>query len=654
MAKHTMSAGSSEDGLASDAPPASSSAPANPPFDPSSLTDVWSRSGSRYRVRAIGLLALNVLLFAGAGSFAFWLRSGEFFAPAREGYWDLLFYTFRGVGEADVSLGSLLIGPISVQEVPMLIPIIGLLMAALISIPILVAILYRFWSSLPFIAVVGFLAVMPWLAITLLVSCTLASVRPFRTRFRFMSALIGLVPAIVYLILAWDGTREAVVGKIDPVDAVKFIVPWVLAIVASAAVFATVLIIGELVDYRPGAVAPLLAVMFGLPVALFERHVGRDELYYRLLENLDEAHFTDVDASVDWERAARRSWERHPLPRPRWEALREIEEEKWLFELATDIGPYRSELTRHQAEVAARCDRFHKYFPDSRYVPNALFIKGRAWDQRVDLGEFRRTKWIRFYDDFPSQASKETWRIIFENRPDSVLGAVASLRLAQFEARDGDVDRAIAKLSTLIDRFDTRDPIAGTSASEGDGDALSAVLARETPETSLKIPLERVLLEAGRLHDLLVANRDPLYGYDPISGSRAASGGLGVGMLDLDARHDRYIHQLEVIKAQYPRSQVEDNVDLEIAKATPSNELKIERLEACLRRFPRRDAVPEALLRLGIAFRSADRPEKADEAFAQLVSEHPDSVWANQAARLAPWITRTRVTRAESGTRQGQ
>ena len=164
------------------------------PFD---LTDVWSRSGSKYRIRSILLLAVNIVLFAAVGSFAYWLRSGEVFAPARDGYWDLLSQTFWGVGRAEVSLGALLMEPIGVQAVPIQIPIVGLLMAALISIPILVAILYRFWSSLPLIAVVGFLAAMPWLALTLLGSCLLASVRPFRTRLRFMSALIGLIPAIV-------------------------------------------------------------------------------------------------------------------------------------------------------------------------------------------------------------------------------------------------------------------------------------------------------------------------------------------------------------------------------------------------------------------------------------------------------------------------
>ena len=155
-------------------------------FSPAAM-DVWSRSGSKYRIRAVVLLAVNVLLFAGLGSFAFWLRSGERFAPALDGYWDELAQTFRFGQQTSVSLAAFLIEPINVQDVPMQIPIVGLLMAALISVPILVSILYRFWSSLPFIAVGGYLAVMPWLELTLqrssLIATRLLGSRPCSSSF---------------------------------------------------------------------------------------------------------------------------------------------------------------------------------------------------------------------------------------------------------------------------------------------------------------------------------------------------------------------------------------------------------------------------------------------------------------------------------------
>lgn len=598
---------------------------------PQEFVDVWSRTSSKYRIRSIVLLAVNVVLFAGVGCFAFWLRSGRFLAPTMDGYWDQLALTFAFRGPSTVTLASFLMEPISVQHVPMQIPIVGLLMAALIAIPILVAILYRFWSSLPFIAVVGLLAVMPWLAITLLASCIVASVKPLRTQFRFMSALLGLVPAVVYLILAWKGSAEVLAGVVDPVDRIKFVAPWALAIVAAAVVFAVVLALAKLVDYRPGAITPLLAVMFGLPVALFEYHVGRDELHYRILERLSHEWFADVDASLNLDQAVLRKWRRLPWPRPSLQKLREIEEIMWQFELAADMGPRQSELTRHQDVLARRCDKFHTQFPNSRYTPNALYIKARALDTRVDVDEFRRTEWIRFYDDFPNKASRGTWRIIAENRPDTLLGAVALLRLAQLDARDGDIDRARDKLKSLLERHAR--PAATDPSNLNRAGMLGGVLSRDDPEASLPIDADRIVLEAHRLYDLIAQNRDPIYGYDPLYRPRDPQEPLWFGFLDLNPRSKWYIANLQRLLDAYPKCQLEDNLTLEIAKATSSTSLKIERLEDCLQRFPRRDAVPEALFRLSQAYRSAGHARPAYATVETLVREHSDSFWAQRARR---------------------
>ena len=613
---------------------------------PPEIVDVWSRTTSKYRIRAVVLLAVNVLLFAGLAGFAYWLRSGEVFAPAFGGYWDEFAQTFKFGRHTTVTLVSFLDAPISVQDVPLQIPIVGLLMAALIAIPILVAILYRFWASLPFIAAVGFLAVMPWLAITLLASCLLASVRPFRTRLRFMSALLGLVPTVVYLVLAWKGSAETLAGTVDPIDRIKFVAPWALAVVAAAVVFAIVLSIAKVVDYRPGAITPLLAIMFGLPVALFESHVGRDELHYRLLEALNEAHFADVDASLDLEQAVWRAWLRHPQPRQRWEEVYEIEEQKWLFELGTDMGPYESELMRHQSELTRRCDWFREQFPDSRYALNALFIKARALDMRVDTGEFRRTKWIRFYDDFPNAASGETWRIIAENSPDSLLGATALVRLAQLDARAGDMERALHKLQRVF-AGSAHEETPATPRTVTEEGVLKGVLDREIPEARLRSAFPHVLLEAHWLHDLLVQNHDPLYGYEPFSRPRRETSPLWFGLMDLDPRHERYIDNLQALKAGYPNCQLEDNLDLEIAKATSSLTLKIERLDECLRRFPRRDAAPESLYRLGVACKASGQSSRSPEIFARLAITYPNSIWTQQAARYAAGPLPERLTEAD-------
>ncbi|MEE8412218.1 MAG: hypothetical protein V3S47_06915 [Acidobacteriota bacterium] len=595
------------------------------------LKDVWSRSGSKYRIRAIVLLGVNVLLFAGVASFAYWLRTGER-TPSPEGYWDELTHTFLSVPMSErtgVSLGSFLIDPINVQDVPAHIPIVGLLMAALIAIPVLVSILYRFWSSLPFVAVIGFLAVMPWLALTLLGSCLIASVRPFRTRFRFTSALLGLVPVVLYLILAWEGTGDAVGGNVDPVDRIKFIAPWVMAIVAATVLFAVVLLIARVVDYRPGAIAPLLAVMFGLPVALFEFQVGRDELYYRILETLSHAQFQDRDASVELEQTIFDRWASRPSPRQSLEATREIVEEQWLMELVGDVGPLDTVLARHQKELTDRCDSFIRHFPRSQYAVNALYIKARTMDKRFDPLEFRRTKWIRFYDDFPQSRSRQAWRMVLENDRDGLPAAVALLRMAQLDARDAKIDRALDGLVRLRGTLTGNAPKPQLAAG-----SLHRLLGGEEPAASLGISPDRILLELDRLEGLLRSNRDPIYYFEPLSGPVGAGAAVPYGFLDLDPRSEGYVDSLRALKRQYPSCQIEDNIDLEIAKHTTPLEDKIRLLSKCLSDFPRRDAIPEALYRLAVAQKQSDHTAKGEETFQRLFREFPGSPWARAAERL--------------------
>ena len=570
---------------------------------------------------------MNVLLFSGAACFTYWLRSGEFFAPAREGYLNSLAQAFGGVGQPDISLAAFLVEPISIHDVPMQVPIVGLLMAALISIPILVAILYRFWASIPFVLIIGFIAVMPWLAITLLASCVVASVRPFRTRINFMSAMLALLPVLLYLILAYSGTRDVVVGRIDPVDRVKFVAPWVMAVVASAVVFAIVLTIARLVNYRPGAVTPLLMIMFAAPVIMFERNVGRDELYYRLLERMDREYFSDWNAGQGLATSQQDVFLRsQPPPAP---SHRAAEEESWVFELVADLSPRRQLHAQRQAEIARRCDWFEHHFPYSPYAANVLFIKARAGDYRLDVQEFRRTRWVRFYDDFPNVDERQTWQIIAENRPGSPMGATALLRLSQLDARECDVDRAVERLRRLLEDYDHRTVAAPEEA------IIQTFLVRRPPESGLGIDLDSVLLDASKLRDLLTANAaDEAYRSDPLCGVQHGRDGAPYGLLDLDSREDGYAQRLEALLAAYPHCKLADNIELEVALSSPSIESRLEALVAVLEKYPGGDAAPQAMVALALAYKHRQDFARAEEMLRRLVNQHPDSIWARQCAEL--------------------
>lgn len=597
-------------------------APAPPTQLPSDVCDVWSHWGNKYRTRALILLVVNVILFAGVGNFAFWIRSGESLAPLMPGYWDDLIETVQFWGYTGKSLGTLLLEPINVQDVPMQIPILGLLLGTLIAVPILVSLLYRFWASVPFLAVVALLAVMPWLSLTLTLSCIIASVRPFRSRYPLMSALFGTAPTVLYLILASSGTREAVVGLIDPVERIKFVAPWVFAIVVATAQFAVVLTVARLIQYRPGPLTPLIAAMLALPVGLFEWNVGRDELHYRLLESLSRHYFSPVDASAALSERAQTEWRRHPLPRPSFDDLRESLEQKWQFELSGDVPPYQLDLARRQQEVALRCDYFIEQFPDSRYAGNALFLKARAFDMRVAPIEFQSNRWIRFHDDFPAAASRAVWQTLAVNRPGTILGAVAEIHLGQLEARDCSVERAIDRLTAGI-RI-----LSGQRPWSVDSQIAAGAMERPAPEYTLNLSVGQLLLDAHRLKDLLENYRDSAFGDEPLCGSRRESSHLPRGLLSLNPRHPSYAANLQRIRTQFPGSALDDNLALELANTQRDTAESIRQLEKCMQENPQGDARAEALFRLGLAYQKTNRTTQGESCFRTLVENHPDSIWS--------------------------
>ena len=221
------------------------------------IVDVWSRTLPKYRRRSVLLLLTNAILFGGLCCFSYWLRTGQLLAAAHRGYWRQLWHYFRPTGDEQYTLSDLLVYPIDFQEVPLQIPILGLLMAALISIPIVVAILYRFPFSLIFIGEIALIAMMPWLGITLLISCWIATSRQLRTGFRYASALLGLLPVLVYLVSATREPSSSLAVLSSPADQVKLYAPWILSIVASCVIMGIVLLWAWASNYRPGAIAPL-------------------------------------------------------------------------------------------------------------------------------------------------------------------------------------------------------------------------------------------------------------------------------------------------------------------------------------------------------------------------------------------------------------
>ncbi len=601
------------------------------------LTDVWSRTQPKYRRRAILLLLINIALFAGLGCFAFWLRTGQPIPFLAADYWDLYWQTFNPTAARQVTLIDFLIAPINAQQAPMQIIVLALLLASFVSIPILMAMLYRLPTALIFVFIIGFVAVFPWLALTITLSCVLTRLRPLQFSFRYATALIALVPVLLYF---YNATRSPLIeaSYTTPIGAATLYAPCVLAVLASCLVMGTVLLIARLVNYRPGAIAPLMAVMFALPVVLFEAEVGRDELYYRLLENewgpRSMSHFRDREAPAVMRELAEQKYadeaEQAGSQGPT-RSIQDIEREirdAWSYQL-DPLGIADEQLNQFQLDqyrAVQACDRFRDDFPRSRYVPNVLYIKGRTLDMRIDLETFRRNGSLHYYQDFPNQVSASTWATLYQQYPDSPAAAVALYRSAQLDVRAGRIDHALELLDTMIDRFgDTRAVAASAPA------RLMATLDRTAPTSTLDLRLKDVVSEGRRLRDLIRRNR-------PTPSDAEADAPLAE-LFRCDPRHRLYARNLREIMERYPATRLQDNLALEREKAmnAQSASLKIEGLKRFIQVYggqPGGDAMPEAYYRLGEAYILDNRPADALDAFEEVLRKFPDSAWAEQARQI--------------------
>jgi hypothetical protein len=346
-----------------------------PPLHP---VDVWSWTGRKYRIRGGVLLFVNFILFCGLCAFTHWLHVGSPFTFTLAAYLE----PARFWGPQTQNLYDFILFPISVDQTPIYGVVVGLLFASIIAVPISVAILYRFPAALPFAAAVLVFAHLPWMSVALIGSCVLAAVRPFRLKFRYGSALLALLPMLVYLYMATRGPSDPLSASISPERRLLLAGPWLLAILAACTMLAVIIYLARVVNYRPGAVAPVMAVMFATPAVLFHGYVGVDELSYRVLEaefGPRSARFQPVSDATDrildlLPSRNRQTWRETARALMGPEGSKELDAIKARLadRLLQDL---RLELMRDRRAAHEACTEFIADHPESRYLPNVLYIQ---------------------------------------------------------------------------------------------------------------------------------------------------------------------------------------------------------------------------------------------------------------------------------------
>ena len=152
---------------------------------------------------------------------------------------------------------------------------------------------------------------------------------------------------------------------------------------------ALIIVIARVVRFRPGAVAPLMAVMFATPMILFHQYVGVDELAYRVLE-LDYGprarRFEPVQDVTGFIRnLLTRQAERRSTQDWMLEALSSERPGEYIDVVKQRISTrVLLEVLRDRERAYSECRDFIADHPESRFVPNVLYIQALALDTRLD------------------------------------------------------------------------------------------------------------------------------------------------------------------------------------------------------------------------------------------------------------------------------
>lgn len=596
--------------------------------------DVWSRAGPKYRTRAAVLLAVDMVLFLGLCLFTYWLRTGQFVPFRGQEWFSLLLRSFKVSGPDQISLTDMLMGPISVERTPLQVVILGLVMASLVSVPILVSILYRFPFALPFAAMIAFAAVLPWLGITAVGACALASLRPLRMGFRFGSALLGLAPFALYLWLSMRSTGGPPPGA-GPLDHFKLYAPWGLSLMMACFNMAVVLSVASIVGYRPGAIAPVLAVLFAAPVALFATQIGPDELYYSVLE----ATYGPASPTCFKQEGLVQFIQEQPEAEEAYAKILAVTgdpleqvQRYWHLNLAA-TWPLRQKVERlaiadteqDRMETIRQAEKFIADFPASRRVPAALYLLGRAMDMQLDVVRLRTDGSILFHDDFPSGISSGVWRSLAGSYPTHPLATVAMQKMAIQALRQGKPQEAmdwLQKAAALAEQTAARQRARGAAPSEG---WFSLLMPSPSEVKLLNVDLDDVALQARQWLEFVQANcHDQRYGTAPLA-----------LLARMNPYSPQYPDNLAWLDGRYPDSVLHDNLQLLAILSRPSVSVRIDELTQHLARFEGQDSIPRATYELGKLLEQDMRFDDALARYGSLQERYSKSVWTELAAQQA-------------------
>jgi hypothetical protein len=362
------------------------------------------RPTSRGRVSIF--LTINFIGFVFANGFWLFVSSGRWvdFQPASYGL------------SIITPLGMSFLRPLSVLEHHGMIFVFGLLLAALMLVPLMTAVMYRLLYAIVMSVIIFALGHSPGLAIALALGSFLAARTPLRSDMPFLAFLLGLVPSAVYLgVMTFEGIEPAAL----PFERLLVKAPVLLALVAAVAGAAAVLMLARVMKYRPGVLWPVAAVLWIVPLCLFYAFEGPAWVrFHQLVHSPAMATMFDIPSRESADPAV------GTVDSP---------------EVVDEVLRVR----RH--ELLEQCRRFLTRHGESEAAPAVAFLHAQAASAQLDQDAYNAGI-VRVRSDHAAPASRPMWERLTMRYKHAPQSALARWRLAELDIAASQMELGLENL----------------------------------------------------------------------------------------------------------------------------------------------------------------------------------------------------------------
>ena len=475
------------------------------------------------------LLIGSLLVYAAVNLFWQYLTSGDWLGS--------LSFSIVGYHRALVMpLSEVFQRPLGAFSYPWMIVVMGLVLSAVVFVPIVVAVLYRLPHVAAFLLVTALVGNAPVLALTLALGCFLAAATPLRSNLPLVAALLGMAPPALYLALASYACGDA--PAILPVQRWIPYAPTIIAIACAILASAAVLWLTKLTRYRPGWVFPMALVLAAAPIWVFYQKVGPAELDYALIVNRLAGSCSIFDpARVE-------VWSRENNV----DGLSNVKLRNFVQE----------SYERRTRDLAGACDRFLGKYPRNWHAPALLYLKGQCQSLQLDQRSFESGT-ILLTETYAMPASRATWQVLGQDYHDSHQAALANWRLGELAMRECDMKQAWVHLRRAEEALR---PLVSVQPRPKHAEK-SPQLFTPLPEVPDRPHYEQALLEVRRLMWLMDSN-DVLSDADA---AEAMAAWRGCNPCQSDY-YDGLVNLLRDRSRNRERTKLGNNIKLAVAKVT--------------------------------------------------------------------------------------